>query len=418
MNSEKESSPAGQRTEMGWRERASEHGYAARAEVRRATIIERARRRPQPEAAQAAVQALPAPTQVPPPSGAADELSRLKRALETPLLELARKLVLALRTELTAPQRNLLEQARASAHAISQILEPGAAFPDEQIESPPDASAGFAAIKPVPARVEPQPTGPRVLIVEDDPVNQRVASTLVGRFGYSCLIVSRSVELQAFLKGRNFDLVLINVQMPGVDAVEVARFLRGTEGETEPHIPVVALTTHPRDRDRHLEAGLDDCLAKPLLLDKTRAVLHRWLPPSATVDQTEIFKAASPKEGGDGHAFVDYQQLRAMTGGGRAHVAGILDAYFSETELQLEQMKNALDLGLAGELAILAQKCAGASGTCGMLGMLDPIHKLEKLAIENRLSDGFLALVEASAILRKSRDLLEPQLRPRTGIEA
>ena len=119
-----------------------------------------------------------------------------------------------------------------------------------------------------------------VLVAEDNPTNQVVAVRWLERLGFEAEVASDGKAALEGLAGRRFAAVLMDCQMPRLDGYEATRELRRREGE-ERHTPVIAMTAHAMegDRQRCLEAGMDDYLAKPLRPDTLRATLERWLSP-------------------------------------------------------------------------------------------------------------------------------------------
>ena len=121
----------------------------------------------------------------------------------------------------------------------------------------------------------------RILLAEDNPVNQRLATTLLERMGHSVVRASNGIEALAALEREPIDLVLMDVQMPGMDGYETTARIREQERSTGRHLPIVALTAHAMvgDRERCLEAGMDDYATKPIRPEELAAVLERRLGP-------------------------------------------------------------------------------------------------------------------------------------------
>jgi len=122
--------------------------------------------------------------------------------------------------------------------------------------------------------------GRRVLVVEDNRINQRVAARLLERLGLEVELASNGVQALAQLEGgREFDLVLMDCVMPGMDGLEATRQLRQLEQALGRRTPVVALTASVRsqDRDRCRDAGMDDYVAKPIEAGELERVVTRWI---------------------------------------------------------------------------------------------------------------------------------------------
>ncbi|HWN68147.1 MAG TPA: response regulator [Haliangium sp.] len=121
-------------------------------------------------------------------------------------------------------------------------------------------------------------SGAVILVVEDNVINQKVAVGLLKRLGYQAEIAESGARALQALEQRPYALVLMDCQMPVMDGLEVTRLLRSRE-PVGAHVPVIAVTgrTEAEDRRRCLEAGMDDYITKPIMLDELRAVLARWL---------------------------------------------------------------------------------------------------------------------------------------------
>jgi PAS domain S-box-containing protein len=120
-----------------------------------------------------------------------------------------------------------------------------------------------------------------ILVAEDNPVNQRVATRLLEKMGYSVMVASSGKEAVEAVIANQFDLVLMDCQMPGMDGFEATRELRRLESAGGRRTTIVAMTANAMrgDRERCLDAGMDDYLSKPVKPKNLVAVLDRWLQP-------------------------------------------------------------------------------------------------------------------------------------------
>lgn len=120
----------------------------------------------------------------------------------------------------------------------------------------------------------------RILLVEDNPVNQLVAKGMLAKLGCQVELATQGVEALAQLEEEAFDLVLMDCNMPVMDGYEATRRIR--ERGRWPGLPIVALTANamPEERDRCRAAGMDDYLAKPFRREDLLAVVDRWVPVS------------------------------------------------------------------------------------------------------------------------------------------
>ncbi len=131
------------------------------------------------------------------------------------------------------------------------------------------------------ALVGPDRSDQRVLVVDDNLVNQTVATGMLARLGFAADVAGDGEQAVALAAAGDYALIFMDCQLPGMDGYEATRRIRvGEQGE---RVPIVALTAHARDDARMLclAAGMDDLLTKPLSLPALRALLDRRLPPAS-----------------------------------------------------------------------------------------------------------------------------------------
>jgi CheY-like chemotaxis protein len=156
-------------------------------------------------------------------------------------------------------------QAAGSAEPVA-----GSAFHFTACFAPGTATA--AAPETVAAAVQ-RPL--RILLAEDNPVNRRLACYMLEKKGHTVLTAQDGLEALAVLETETVDLILMDVQMPGMDGVEATRVIRAREAAGGYHVSIVALTAHAMsgDRDYCLDAGMDDYLTKPIRAEDLDRVL-------------------------------------------------------------------------------------------------------------------------------------------------
>jgi two-component system sensor histidine kinase/response regulator len=126
----------------------------------------------------------------------------------------------------------------------------------------------------------------QVLLAEDNEVNQRVAIKILEKAGHHVVPVGNGTEALKALFSQTFDVVLMDVQMPEMDGIEAARAIRRCEQKTSLHVPIIALTAHAMsdDRERCLEAGMDDYISKPVNARALLEIVERYAPQLVTAD--------------------------------------------------------------------------------------------------------------------------------------
>src|SRR5207249_516091 len=127
------------------------------------------------------------------------------------------------------------------------------------------AAQGEAAEVAPPPRAA-SPAGLRVLLAEDNPINRKVAQGMLQKQGHTVRVARDGQEVLDLLSGAVFDVVLMDVQMPGMDGLEATAQVRQREAAGRGHVPIIALTAHAMsgDRERCLAAGMDDFVSKPI----------------------------------------------------------------------------------------------------------------------------------------------------------
>jgi CheY-like chemotaxis protein len=125
--------------------------------------------------------------------------------------------------------------------------------------------------------------GRRVLLAEDNPVNQEVASALLDEVGLVVDVVADGAQAVAAVQAGDYDLVLMDMQMPLMDGLAATRAIRASGARGAQRLPIIAMTANAfsEDRESCLAAGMDDHVAKPVNADALYATLLRWLPRSA-----------------------------------------------------------------------------------------------------------------------------------------
>jgi len=126
--------------------------------------------------------------------------------------------------------------------------------------------------------------GARVLVVDDNAANQKVALRMIERLGYRGDVAGTGAEATAMVGRGHYDAVLMDCQMPEMDGYEASRQIRHNERGGR-RMPIIAMTADAvaDERDRCLAAGMDDYITKPIKLHVVAAVLERWLATKETV---------------------------------------------------------------------------------------------------------------------------------------
>jgi CheY-like chemotaxis protein len=234
----------------------------------------------------------------------------------------------------------------------------------------------------------------RILLVDDNDINQKVAARILHQIGYQPdLAENGSAALEALDKD-NYDLLFMDLMMPEMDGLEATRIIRERQKQPAHHphfarrIIIVAMTAHAMqsDRDKCLAAGMDDYLAKPIRPADIRGMIEKWALPEASVAPVQT-APAPPGNANAAEAPVDMARLHEMTDRNAENLREIIELYCRQTNQQFAQLQAAIAANQPAEVRRVAHSCAGSSVTLGMnqLGML--MRRLEKEGAAGTLTE-------------------------------
>jgi two-component system, sensor histidine kinase and response regulator len=124
----------------------------------------------------------------------------------------------------------------------------------------------------------------RILLAEDNTINQRLATHILEKWGYSVVLAVTGRQAVEAWKAGSFDFILMDLQMPEMDGLEATKAIREQEKTAGNHTPIVAMTAHvmPKDRESCLAAGMDDYLSKPIRTEELHAMIERLTRPDSS----------------------------------------------------------------------------------------------------------------------------------------
>jgi two-component system sensor histidine kinase/response regulator len=242
----------------------------------------------------------------------------------------------------------------------------------------------------------PRSSRARVLLVEDNSVNQLVALGQLQRLGHECVVASAGGAALDLVRTEVFDLVLMDCQMPDMDGYEATRQIRRMDGAAG-RVPVIAITAHalPGEREKCLAAGMNDYLAKPVSLEQLGAVIRLWASKRSESQTAE----PDPAMEGDEHHVLDRERVSsflAITRTQSGFLDGLVKTFRQDVPSRLDALRAAASNGDAEDLALAAHALKSSSGTVGAKRMYAVAATLERDAIDGRL-DGATASIDLLA---------------------
>ena len=255
----------------------------------------------------------------------------------------------------------------------------------------------------------------RVLLAEDNSINQKVALLMLARMGYRADVAGNGFEVLEALRRQSYDLILMDIQMPGMDGLEATRRIRAElPPERQPRIVAITANALREHRDACRVAGMDDFLAKPVLYEDLFAALLRGggevEEEGAPTPAPAADAAPPPPElpALDPSRLASLQRLAEMTG--QPLVREIVDSFLRETPRRLEQMGRALQRGDAEEIAFVAHSLKGSSGQLGALRVAALSAELESRGRNEQLDGASGLLAEIGEETTRVALLLENQM--------
>ncbi len=259
---------------------------------------------------------------------------------------------------------------------------------------------------------EQRKLGLRLLLAEDNSINQKLAIVLLQKVGYSVDAVETGVQALEKVQENQYSAVLMDVQMPEMDGLEATRKIRELEKDTGDHIPIIAMTAHAMqgDRERCLEAGMDDYVSKPLEPKVLFNVLDRWAKTGEETGEdvqdysspADVFStglddglfgesAPSASNGTEGPApgfeEVSYSDIAPVNfdaalyrfDNDREFMMTMFKEYMEHLPVRLNEIQAALQDGDASRLTRLVHNLKGVSLNFSVDGIADIALRLEEL---------------------------------------
>ena len=306
----------------------------------------------------------------------------------------------------------------------------------------------------------------RILVAEDNPVNQRVATHMLGKLGYRCDIASNGQEAVDMLARIPYDLVLMDCQMPEMDGYMATRLIREREETAGGRTPIIAMTANAmrEDRARCLDAGMDGFIPKPIALEELETALECWVPehvragvaaplavstqsvdaldaaptsrlsapptgahataPSMAVDPSLVAALAAQfaeeadtveahldaAAGNTAPARVDLsvlEALGAMSDDGDEFVARLVVTFIADSQARLATLWDALAAGDAATFERAAHAVKGSSANMGATRMASLAARLQDVGKRSALDTAEPLVQQLQAELEHARELLQ-----------
>jgi PAS domain S-box-containing protein len=249
----------------------------------------------------------------------------------------------------------------------------------------------------------------RILLAEDNPINQQVALRILAKLGYRADVAANGLEVLQALNKIPYDLILMDCQMPEMDGYLTTENIRHLEQKKGGHTLIIAMTAHALkgDREKCLSAGMDDYIAKPIDINMLGLTLDSWLrntepPPRPT--RTEASAAASETEKTAGASVIDMERLHTIFGDDSTAIHEFMKNFIISTISVLKELKIALkakDAHLAKELF---HRLKGSSGNSGITSMYEICKDSEAKVLNGDWTSANNAYKEVKVVLKRLQE--------------
>lgn len=221
----------------------------------------------------------------------------------------------------------------------------------------------------------------RVLLAEDNPVNQVLATRILEKLGHKVQVVNNGRAAFERAVAEDFDLVVMDVQMPEMDGLEATVAIREAEANSNRHVPILAMTAHAMkgDRERCLSAGMDGYVTKPIRVEALKQAMedlkHTTMPAVSGVD----FDPASADAIGSLESLLDGVM------GDRALLAEMAELWLKDSEAQVSQIRLGIEQGDCLVIQRAAHAIKGSVGTFQAAAAFQSAKELEMVAKSGNL---------------------------------
>jgi PAS domain S-box-containing protein len=240
-----------------------------------------------------------------------------------------------------------------------------------------------------------------ILLAEDNAVNQKLAIRLLEKKGHRVVLAENGRDALAALEKERFDVVLMDIQMPEMNGFEATRAIRDKERATGSHVPIIAMTAHALkgDRERCLDAGMDDYVSKPIHADQLAKAIENLVLGSGAAD-------AEPVEQTSAGEMLDTAAVLARVDGDLELLQYIVELFLEELPKLMGEIRDAVARHDSEALERAAHTLKGSVGNFHANAVVGAAQHLETIAREGDLSGAR----EALAVLEHETERLKPAL--------
>ncbi|MHB1688142.1 MAG: PAS domain-containing hybrid sensor histidine kinase/response regulator [Ignavibacteriaceae bacterium] len=242
----------------------------------------------------------------------------------------------------------------------------------------------------------------KILLAEDNFINQKVATRILADAGYNTDAVNNGAEAFEAIKEKSYSLVLMDVQMPEVDGLTATQMIRKL-GNEKSKLPIIAITAHALagDKEKCIEAGMNDYLSKPIIADKMIAMLDGWLL------NTESSTVEKPAEKVEEKPTFNFDHFENMSSGDKQFQKDLLVSYFQDVEERIGKLQEYIEAGDSVKVANEGHTIKGASYSVGATKVGDEAYGIEISGKHNDLGNARQRITALEKALLETKEIVK-----------
>ncbi len=256
-----------------------------------------------------------------------------------------------------------------------------------------------------------------VLLVEDNDVNRNLLTYQVQKLGCKIGLATNGKEAIKILDRKNYDIVLMDCQMPVMDGYETTKEIRKRDGKTN-RVPIIALTAHVLrgEKAKCLAAGMDDYLSKPIRIQELEKMIDHWaLQQKDESPRSRGTRYSAKANKNSPSSPIDLEYLKKSPEITEEKMWKLFKLYQKQTSKLLEELRAAVQAGNPKKVEFSAHKIAGSSISCGMVDIVPPLRKLEQLGEQGNLENAPRLVLQIDREFKRTNDFLRLQQRTKSS---